>query len=148
MNTGTLGLTITTSLIGSIAEKRILGGWKTLYALQNRCRETSLWDWKTIKVFFELLVCTMILYGSKLWAINIPVSKWKQIEKIQKHLIMNKFKIKSLVSYKIMLRETGATFIEAIVRVRLIRYLQRIEQMGEGRWPKLIFNERISKRKK
>jgi len=25
-------------------KKRILGGWKALYALQNRCREAKLWD--------------------------------------------------------------------------------------------------------
>lgn len=31
-------------------KKRILGRWKALYALQNRCREAELWDWKTIKV--------------------------------------------------------------------------------------------------
>ena len=35
--------------------KKILGGWKALYALQNICREEKLWDWKKIKVFFELL---------------------------------------------------------------------------------------------
>lgn len=26
-------------------KKRTLGGWKDLYALQNRCRETELRDW-------------------------------------------------------------------------------------------------------
>lgn len=61
---------------------------------------------------------------------------------------MSKFKIKSLVSYEIMLSETRATLIEAISMVRLIQYLQRIEQMGEGRWPKVIFNEGMSERKK
>lgn len=43
---------------------------------------------------------------------------------------MSKFKIKSSVSYEITLSETGATSIEAIAMVRLVRYLQRIEQMG------------------
>ena len=47
-----------------------------------------------------------------------------------------------------MLSETGATSIEAIAIVPLIRYLQRIEQMGEGRWPKIIFNEGMSERRK
>lgn len=83
--------------------------------------------WKTIKVLFGLLVCPVMLYGYELWASNTPVSKWKQIEKIQKHLIMSKFKIKSSVPYDIMLSETGATPIEAIAMVRLIRYLKIIE---------------------
>ncbi len=43
-----------------------------------------------------------------------------------------------------MLSETGATSIEAITMVCLIRYLQRSEQMGEGRWPKVIFNKGMS----
>ncbi len=67
-------------------KKRILGGWKALYALQNRCREAKLWDWKTIEVLFRLLVCPVILYGFEFWASSIHVSKWKQIEKIQKAL--------------------------------------------------------------
>ena len=61
---------------------------------------------------------------------------------------MSKFKIKNLVSYEIMLCETGATPIEAITMVRLIRYLKRIEQMKVGRWPNVIFNEGMSERKK
>jgi len=61
---------------------------------------------------------------------------------------MSKFKIKSSVPYEIMLRETGATSIEAIVMVRLIKYLKRIEQMRVGRWHNVIFNEGISERKK
>ena len=61
---------------------------------------------------------------------------------------MSKFKIKILVPYEIMLSETGATPIEAIAMVRLIRYLKRMEQMGEGRWLRVIFNEGISERKK
>ena len=129
-------------------KKRILGGWKALYSLQNRCREVELWDWKMIKVLFGLLVCPMMLYGCELWASNNPISKWKQIEKIQKRFIMSKFKIKSSVPYEIMLSETGATPIEAIAMVRLIRHLKRIEQMRVGRWPNVIFNEGMSERKK
>ena len=44
-------------------KKIILGGWKALSALQNRCREAKLWDWNTIKVFFGLLAVPVILYG-------------------------------------------------------------------------------------
>jgi hypothetical protein len=43
--------------------------------------------------------------------------QWKQIEKIQKWLITNKFKIKSAVPYAILLSETGAAPIEAIAMV-------------------------------
>ena len=129
-------------------KKIILGGWKALYALQNICREAELWDWNTIKVLFGLLVCPVILYGCELWASNISVSKWKQIEKIQKCLIMSKLKIKSSVPYEIMLSEIGVTPIEAISMVRIIRYLRRIEQMGGGRWLEVIFNEGMSEIKK
>ena len=38
--------------------------------------------------------------------------------------------------------------IEAIAMVRLIRYIKRIEQIEGGRWPKVIFNEGMSERKK
>ena len=101
-----------------------------------------------IKVLFGLLVCSVMLYGCEVWARNIPTSKGKQVEKIKKFLNMSKFKIKSSVSYEVMLSETGTTFIEVIVMVHLIRYIQRIKQMGEGIWPKVIFNEGMSERKK
>ena len=61
---------------------------------------------------------------------------------------MRKFKIKSSVPSKIMLSETGAIPIDAIAMVQLIRYLKRIEKMGVGRWPNVIFKEGMSKRKK
>jgi hypothetical protein len=63
-------------------------------------------------------------------------------------LIKNKFKIKSSVPYDIMLSEMGAAPIEAIAMVRLIRYLNKIEQMEDGRWPKAVFNDILCKRKK
>ena len=61
---------------------------------------------------------------------------------------MSKFKIKSSAPYEIMLSETGATFVEAIAMVWLIRYLKRIKQMRVGRWPNVIFNVGISEIKK
>lgn len=88
-------------------KKRILGGWKALYAFQNRYREVELWDWKMIKVLFRLLICLVMMYGCELWASGTPVSKWRQIEKIQKRLIMSKIKIKRSIPYEIMLSETG-----------------------------------------
>jgi hypothetical protein len=63
-------------------------------------------------------------------------------------LITNKFKIKSLVPYDIMLSEMGAATIESIVMVCLIRYLKKNEQMEDSWWPKVIFNDILCKRKK
>jgi hypothetical protein len=63
-------------------------------------------------------------------------------------LITNKFKIKSAVPYAILLSETGAAPIEAIAMARVIRYLKKIEQMEEARWPKVVFSDRLCKRKK
>ena len=60
---------------------------------------------------------------------------------------MSKFKIKSSVPYEIMLSEIGEAPIESILMVRIIRYLKIMEQMGGGRWPKVIFNEDMSERK-
>jgi hypothetical protein len=42
----------------------------------------------------------------------------------------------------------GIAPIEAIAMVRLIRYQKKIEQMEYGRWPKVIFNDILCKRKK
>jgi hypothetical protein len=63
-------------------------------------------------------------------------------------LITNKFKIKSSVPYDIMLSEMGAGPIEAIAMVNLIKYLKKIEQMEDDRWPKVVFNNILCKRKK
>ena len=59
----------------------------------------------------------MILYGCELWASGTSDMQWRQIEKIHKHLITNKFNIKIAVPYDIMLSETGVAPIEAIVMV-------------------------------
>ena len=73
-----------------VERKELWGVGKECYVLQNRCREAELWHWKTTLTIFGLLV---ILYGCKLWANNKTNMDWKQIEKIQKRLITNKFKI-------------------------------------------------------
>ena len=86
---------------------------------------------------FGLLVIPVILYVCELWANNTSDMQWRQIEKIQKRLITNKFKIKSAVPFDILLSEIGITPIEAIAMVRVIKYLKTIEQMEEGRWPKV-----------
>ena len=60
---------------------------------------------------------SVILYGCELWANSTSDMQWKRIEKIQKLLITNKFKIKSAFPYDILLSETGAAPIEAITMV-------------------------------
>ena len=134
--------------MGRLQEKYNLGGWKAFYAFQNRCREAELWDWKTMQTLFGFLVILGVLYGCEVWGNNTSDLQWKQIEKIQKHMITSKFKIKSSVPYEIMLSEMGLASIEAIAMVRLIRYLKRVEQMEEGRWPKVFFNDILCKTKK
>ena len=67
----------------------------------------------------------VILYGCELWASNTSDMQWRQIEKIQKRLITNKFKIKSAVPYAILLSEIGASPIAAIVMVRVIKNLKK-----------------------
>lgn len=47
-------------------------------------------------------------------------------ERIQKHLIRRKFKLKTLVPYEILLVVTGVTPIEAISMLHLLRYLKKI----------------------
>ncbi|XP_059077995.1 uncharacterized protein LOC131876576 [Cryptomeria japonica] len=123
-------------------KKRTLGGWKALYALQNRCAEAELWDWKTIQTLFRLLVLSVILYGCEVWASNTLDSQWKQIERIQKRLITSKFKIKSTVPYDIMLSETGAAPIEAAAMLRTNSHQLRCETEWWKR-PKEIWEERV-----
>jgi hypothetical protein len=108
--------------------KRTLGGWKAFYAFQNRCREAELWDWKTMQTLFGILVILVVLYGCEVWASSTSDLQWKQIEKIKKRLITNRFKIKSFVPYDIMLSEMGAFPIEAITMVCLIRYLKKLSK--------------------
>ena len=108
--------------------KELWGGWKAFYAFQNSGRETELWNWKPTQTLFGLLVIPVILYGCELWANNISNMQWRRIEKIQKRLITNKFKIKSAIPYDILLSETGAAPIEAIAMVRVIRYLKKLSK--------------------
>ena len=79
--------------------------------------EVDVWDWRTTQTLLGLLVILVVLYGCELWASNTSDLQLKQIEKTQKRLITNKFEIKSVVPYEIMLSEMGATSIEAIAMV-------------------------------
>jgi hypothetical protein len=101
-----------------------------------------------MQILFGLLVIPVVLYGCEVWANNTSDLQWKQIGKIKKCLITNKFKIKNSVPYDIMLSEMGVAPIEAIAMVHLIRYLKKIEQLEGSWWPKVVFNDILCKRKK
>ena len=53
--------------------KRIQAGWKASFLLQNRCRTAELWDWKTKKTLFGLLVMPEFLYGCEVWGGAFPL---------------------------------------------------------------------------
>jgi hypothetical protein len=44
-------------------EKRIIGGWKDYYGLENDYKLIDLWIWDKKKLLFEILVNHVILYG-------------------------------------------------------------------------------------
>ena len=128
--------------------KRIQGGWKASYLLQNRCRTLELWDWKTKKILFGLLVIPVILYGSEVWGSSVSNHKWRQIERIQKHFITTNLKIKSIVPYKIILAEAGMFPVEASTIVRLLSYLKKVSKMDAHRWPNRVVVGELVRQKK
>ena len=48
-------------------EKRINGGWKPYFGLENNCKSTNLIMWDKNKYLFETLVISVILYGCEVW---------------------------------------------------------------------------------
>ena len=44
-------------------EKRINGGWKAYFGIENNCKAYKLVMWNTKKLMFETLVSHFILYG-------------------------------------------------------------------------------------
>jgi hypothetical protein len=61
-------------------EKRIIGGWKAYYGLENNCKLAELWSWDKKKLLFETLVTPVILYGCEVWGCNISSESWRKIE--------------------------------------------------------------------
>ena len=57
--------------------KRVQGGWKASFSLQNRRRKVELWDWKTKKTLFGLLVTLVVLYGCEVWGSIMSNCKWR-----------------------------------------------------------------------
>jgi hypothetical protein len=48
-------------------EKRINGGWKHYYGLENNYKSVDLWIWDEKKLLFHTLVTQIILYGCNVW---------------------------------------------------------------------------------
>jgi hypothetical protein len=94
-------------------EKRIIGGWKAYYGLENNCKSTDLWSWDKKKLLFETLVTPVILYGCEVWGCSISHESWRKIEKIQKNFITYNLKIKGNTPYPILLLETSFSPIES-----------------------------------
>ena len=44
-------------------EKRINGGWKAYYGLENNCKSKNLWLWDKNTLFLDTLITHVILYG-------------------------------------------------------------------------------------
>lgn len=55
--------------------ERIQGGWRASYLMQNRCRIAQLWDWKTKKTLYGLLVTAVVLYGCEVWGSSMSSHK-------------------------------------------------------------------------
>ena len=52
-------------------EKRINGGWKAYFGLENNCKAANLAMWDKKKLLFETLVTHVTLYGCEVWGCNI-----------------------------------------------------------------------------
>ena len=94
-------------------KKRINGGWKAYFGLENNCKATNLVMWDKLKLLFETLVTLVILYGCEVWGCNISRESWRKIEQIHKHFITYNLKIKSNTPYPILLIEVGLSLSRA-----------------------------------
>ena len=105
-------------------EKRINGGWKTYFSLENNCKTTKLVTWDKKKILLGTLVTLVILYGCEFWSFIISREYWSKIEKIQKCFITYNLKIKSNTPYPILLIEVGLPLIKSISMTMFLMYLQ------------------------
>jgi hypothetical protein len=60
-------------------EKRIIGGCKAYYGLENNCNLVDLWILDKKKLLFETLVTPIILYGCEVWGCSISRESWRKI---------------------------------------------------------------------
>jgi hypothetical protein len=121
-------------------EKRINGGWKAYYGLENNCKSMDLWLWDKKKLLFETLITLVILYGCEVWGCNISRESWRKIEKIQKCFITYNLKIKGNTPYPILLIEVSLSPIESMAMTRYLMYKNKINNMEDKRLPKIASN--------
>lgn len=92
-----------------------------------------------------LLVTSILLYGYEVWASGTTTTKWRQIERIQKCLIINFLKIKTKTPNEIILAETGMFPLEATAMTKMFCYLKKTKKMKNNRWPKVVRDEELSR---
>jgi len=63
-------------------EKRINGGWKAYFGIENNCKSGNLVMWDKNKFLFATLVTPIILYGCEVWGCSISRESCRKIEKI------------------------------------------------------------------
>ena len=121
-------------------EKRINGGWRASFGLENDCKTINLIMWDRKKFLFETLITLVILYGCEVWGCSISRESWRKIEKIQKHFIMYNIKIKSNTPFPILLIEVGLFPIESVAMTRILLYKHKLNNIGDHRLPNLALN--------
>ena len=120
-----------------IIEKRIIGGWKAYYGLENNCKSTEIWIWDKKKFLFESLVIPVILYGCEAWGCSVSREYWRKIEQIQNNFITYNLKIKGNMPYPILLVETSLSPIESMDMTRYLMYKNKLNNMEDKRFPKI-----------
>ena len=118
-------------------EKRINGGWKTYFGLENNCKAAKLVMWDKKKVLFENLFTLVILYGCEVWGCIISRESRRKFEKIYNRFITYNVKIKRNTPFPILLVEGGLSPIESLDMSMLLLYKYKINNMGDHRLPKL-----------
>ena len=63
-------------------QKRINGGWKAYFGLENIFKASNLVMWDKMKLLFKTLVTPVILYGCEVWGCTISRESWRKIEQI------------------------------------------------------------------
>jgi hypothetical protein len=122
-------------------EKRINGGWKAYYGLENNCKSNGPLAYGIKKnSSLRLSVTHVILYGCEVWGCSISRESWRKIEQIQKNFITYNLKIKGNTPYPILLIEASLSPIESMTMTRYLMYKNKINNMEDKRLPKIASN--------
>ena len=111
-------------------EKKINGGWKAYFGIENNCKSSNLVMWDKNKFLFETLIIPIILYGCEVSGYNNSKKSWIKIEQIHKLFINYNLKIKSNTPYPILLIEADISPIESITMTRYTMYKYKVNNMG------------------